>query len=722
MKTNMQTFCQEFSKELEPFGEELRKTLSELPPREDVRQIDSTVLGLREVQQRLSTLREKVSNQRTFLLIFGPLKSGKSTLMNALSGAYVSEVSSLPAYPALVYVKNGERQRFEATDYEGGKREFPDNVALTEAVQTDHAQLADAIVAAEKSGEDFDPQRHHPGAIRRMDIEIPAAHLAESGSVLVDTPGLYSHMRFGYDQMTRDFRDTAACAIFVVKTDNLFFEKVFEEFEDLLSCFSRIFLVANIDSSKKDLRPDGTLEPSLESSDPQQIIDSFRSLSMSATLRGAIEDGRLQIYPIDLQKAASRTLREIAADTESEAVPETELETEPGAELYAESEAGAENPAVTGQRGDGFDEFVTDLTGYLNSSDYLHDFMYDTLRLAQDLTAEVGDLVSGDAVAELNRGIQHAQQELERERARLSALEKLEQQDWDEAFTKLRAARDRLLEELTEQGGELSDEVFREQIAAWMETDESWNDLLKQRLNPQLERESERRSQRVLEDLRTQLEGRHAGAEFSQTQLAIFQDAALPVEEALTACRQYFGTEIQAGTPHLVVDNESIPVARTLGDYLLLRSRGRVRQEIFGDDGNRPVPAAVKQKRLSNESLEKVQAAVRATVDQDMPERQRRYADELVDAHVRQCTEALKQAISRRKNRLQEWIGPTESALQRFQQAKQVLERIESSSARFNGELTQLQSQFDLTPESVTEDGVALHGEVGSDEEVLQDN
>jgi ribosome biogenesis GTPase A len=39
------------------------------------------------------------------VLIFGPLKSGKSTLMNAIAAAYVSEVSSLPAYPCLVCVR-----------------------------------------------------------------------------------------------------------------------------------------------------------------------------------------------------------------------------------------------------------------------------------------------------------------------------------------------------------------------------------------------------------------------------------------------------------------------------------------------------------------------------------------------------------------------------------------------------------------------------------------
>src|SRR5690606_4486904 len=152
--------------------------------------------------------------------------------MNAIAGAYVSEVSSLPAYPALVYVKHGEERSFEATTYEGKKRSFTDNVEMTDAVQEDHTRLASAILDVERRGEQFDPRRHYPEAIRRMDVEIPAPDLAESGTVLVDTPGLYSRMKFGYDQMTRDFRDTAACAIFVVKTDNLFFEKVFEEFEE----------------------------------------------------------------------------------------------------------------------------------------------------------------------------------------------------------------------------------------------------------------------------------------------------------------------------------------------------------------------------------------------------------------------------------------------------------------------------------------------------------
>ena len=674
MKTNMQDFCQEFSKELEPFGEDLRRALSELPARADLKQIDTSVLGLQEVQQRLSTLREKVSDQSTFLLIFGPLKSGKSTLMNALSGTYVSEVSSLPAYPALVYVKNGEQRRYVATDYVGGSHEYPDTFALAEAVKADHSRLADAIVAAENMGETFDPQQHHPQAIRRMDIEVPAANLAESGSVLVDTPGLYSRMKFGYDQMTRDFRDTAACAIFVVKTDNLFFEKVFEEFEELLSCFSRIFLVANIDSSKQDLRPDGTLQPSLESSDPQQIIDSFRSLSMSATLRGAIEDGRLKIYPIDLQSAASRTL---SGDNETPAMMEDD------------------DIATTAHRDDGFDEFVADLTGYLNSSDYLHDFKYDSLRLARDLTEEASELVSGDAAEKLSRAKQQAQEELERERARLAALQTLEQQNWDEAFNTLLATKERLIGELAEHNAEHLEESCKEQITAWMQSNESWNELL-DRLNPALKQESNRQSELLIEHLRKQLAGGYAGAEFSPLQLEAFHDAGLQLTAALSGCLQDLGSTTHASTPQLSIKTDEIPVHRTLGDYLLLRSRDGVWQKIFGSDGNRKVEVAVKKLRLDGASLEKLRASASDTVGRQMPTMQQRYADELVDSHIKKCTEALNNGVSDLKAGLQESTAPMESTIQLCQQAQEVFERIESSCARFRNELGQLQTQFDL--------------------------
>ena len=209
------------------------------------------------------------------MLVFGPLKSGKSTLMNALAGAYVSEVTSLPAYPCLVFVAAGPRREYVVTRHDGERATWTDVREFARHVDAAHAELAAALRAAEEQGVAFEPQQHFPRAIRRIDVHVPDSELASTGAVLVDTPGLYTRMRFGYDRMTREFRDAAACAVYVVRTDTLFLEQAFAEFHRLLDLFSRVFLVINVDSRKRDVSPDGKLVPSLEQSHPERVVEAI---------------------------------------------------------------------------------------------------------------------------------------------------------------------------------------------------------------------------------------------------------------------------------------------------------------------------------------------------------------------------------------------------------------------------------------------------------------
>ena len=104
MRTLLRNFSEEFVtalrallQPLEEASDKLSWASEDLPARE-------ILPDLREVRHQLGVLVDKVADQHAFVLIFGPLKSGKSTLMNALAAAYVSEVSSLPAYPCMVYV------------------------------------------------------------------------------------------------------------------------------------------------------------------------------------------------------------------------------------------------------------------------------------------------------------------------------------------------------------------------------------------------------------------------------------------------------------------------------------------------------------------------------------------------------------------------------------------------------------------------------------------
>ena len=145
---------------------------------------------------------------------------------------------------------------------------------------------------------------------------------------------------------------------------------MFDEFEDLLDLFSRIFLVVNLDTTKTDLSPDGTLVPSLEQEDPLRSIDAFENLAMSAPLKAAADEGRLKIYPVDLLRAASHRLQ---------------------------SEEGEENgEPARGQAN--FDAFLGDLTEYLNSTDYLVAFLGDSLRRATRLIGALRAVAEHESV------------------------------------------------------------------------------------------------------------------------------------------------------------------------------------------------------------------------------------------------------------------------------------------------------------------------------------
>ena len=406
MRTLLSQFCNSFDEVLRPLLDPLNESAEALLKAGPDMPGKAVRADLLDLQHQFEALVRKVSEQQAYVLLFGPLKSGKSTLMNGIARSYVSEVSSLPAYPCMVFVSHGETRSFDVTRYSGRSERFTDPTALHLFINRAHTELADRIRSAEEGGEVFDPALHYPEAIRRVDVRLPAEELAESGAVLVDTPGLYARMRFGYSQMTRDFRDAASCAIFVVKSDNLFLEQVFEEFEELLDLFSRIFLVVNLDSAKRDLAPDGRLVPSLEQEDPLRIIDAFENLAMSAPLKRAADEGRLRIYPVDLLRAASARL------------------------------AGDDAPeAIQGQID--FEAFQRDLSDYLNSTEYLVAFLGDSLRRAQTLLDEAGRLLGHPEVSKLENMVEDLEARRQDVNRRRQAIERLDSTDWAVVFGEL---------------------------------------------------------------------------------------------------------------------------------------------------------------------------------------------------------------------------------------------------------------------------------------------
>src|SRR5690606_11608418 len=141
MKTVLQEFSASFDTSITPLLEPLQTAATALA--EAPEQLPGRKLApkLRELHHQIDSLVRKVAAQQAYVLIFGPLKSGKSTFMNALSSSYVSEVTSLPAYPCMVYVRYSDEPGFEVSQYDGRTMKLKQREALDEILATGHQEL-----------------------------------------------------------------------------------------------------------------------------------------------------------------------------------------------------------------------------------------------------------------------------------------------------------------------------------------------------------------------------------------------------------------------------------------------------------------------------------------------------------------------------------------------------------------------------------------------------
>ena len=615
-ESTLTDFVQEFAPVLGPLLPPLRDCAQALADAND-HEINCSVLPtVRDVAHHSGVLLEKVKEQQTFVLVFGPLKSGKSTLMNALAATYVSEVTALPAYPCMVFVSHAATSSFEVTRYDGTTEVLRDSTALKNLVDEAHVELARELAAAEDRGVTFDPAVHFPEALRRIDVHLPAEELRASGAVLVDTPGLYTRMKFGYDAMTREFRHAAACAVFVVKTDNLFLEQVFAEFEDLLDMFTRIFLVVNVDPGKQDLGPDGELMPSAEAKDASSIVDAFHTFSMTARMRGADEEGRLRIHTVDLLRSARRRLR-----------------NEP------------EDPADPA----GFSALRTDLHDFLSSSEYIVAFMRDSLRQSEMLLERLDGALANRALFEIARRLEEDRVSLEEARARYAALDRAVAFDWDgaldgfdarvkqEAKAGFAATRDR------------STKALEQSLDEWFASEESLKDLVTARTGGGLAGHARATEEVVRRAVARTAERPRKGLELSTALLTDLQQVAVDVDILSLELSAERLPGPASAAPRLDID--TIPVRRKFWDWILLRSARSIRRRLFGspDQPSLAIPPDIKEARLGDAGYESLRTIVGQRADAAFPRHEAGTLENLLKNHRNSFRHAIDAALEARR-------------------------------------------------------------------------
>lgn len=597
------TISNKLAEVIEPFVEPLERARESISMAAENRGLQDVLPRLWDAASGLRSLHERLEKQQPFLLILGPLKSGKSTLMNAVTGTYVSEVTALPAYPCLVHVAYGERVEFLITRYGGETESFADAELLRERIEIAHRDLVARMRDVESRGIEFDPRAHAPDAILRVDVRVPAEGLRKrggmagtpepvaeddtgdaAGPVLIDTPGLYSRMRFAYDRLARDARNTAACAVFVVKTDNLFLESVFDEFDEILELFSRIFLIVNIDSSKRDVSPDGSLVPSLEQRDPQKIIEAFRNLAMSRTLREAALDDRLRIYPIDLLAAASFR-------------------------LGGRSDVGGWDGGARASEDDhmlsGFDLFRQDLEQYLGSDEYLDTFLVDNVRYAQRMLDDVARIGRHDSLRGLVGELVELQDGIAEERELSEAFGRLERTDWPRVLSSLAEPVNRGLERRRDEIARRAGDRALDLVRGWFEGGASLTSLFHEGVVAVIEESQQEIAATLLEIIRSVFASGGTGFAMATDIEEDLQQVGIRLTSIGRSC--FDGADPLLGvcrwTPPIPYDD--IPVRSWVG--------GRAkRQRLFGppEAPDRAIMASEKSRRLGNPAREVLLSAI----------------------------------------------------------------------------------------------------------------
>ncbi|NOT31416.1 MAG: hypothetical protein HOP15_13295, partial [Planctomycetes bacterium] len=145
-QSELALFAQEFRRVLAPLLVELGRAHECLRSGAGPKDVSLDVAELRDALASLSgelaELVARVERERATVLVFGPPKSGKSTLLDALAGTRVGEASILPGYPCVLRASHAREESAELQRFDGALESASDPAGLRLVLQRAHSELA----------------------------------------------------------------------------------------------------------------------------------------------------------------------------------------------------------------------------------------------------------------------------------------------------------------------------------------------------------------------------------------------------------------------------------------------------------------------------------------------------------------------------------------------------------------------------------------------------
>ena len=273
-----------------------------------------------QLHEEFSSLFLRMRRPEVRVMVSGPLKAGKSTLLNVLAGnPHISQISQLPAYPCFVEVHDLERNS------DGTPREEPGSLFYRRGGELDRElsqqegiafldELLDQFIEAGGQGRIEYERVVQKTALPRQE--------GEAGLVLIDSPGLFFSHRVDQilfpsvpetasealeeSKSARDLYLESDVVLFVIRPEQLFFQSV----ADYLRAFvqqtkMRIFILVNASTHSKTQIGDQIVDFN-QVEEQSEIRRYFLRHIADQGLQDEIEkEGRISLHFADLLDAAT---------------------------------------------------------------------------------------------------------------------------------------------------------------------------------------------------------------------------------------------------------------------------------------------------------------------------------------------------------------------------------------------------------------------------------
>jgi hypothetical protein len=137
----------------------------------------------------------------------------------------------------------------------------------------------------------------------------------------------------------------------------------------------------------------------------------------------------------------------------------------------------------------------------------------------------------------------------------------------------------------------------------------------------------------------------HAGLQLPQEMVADLQTSGFSPRECGKGAFAAARSDEDLPAYRMAVQTDTLPVRKTFVDWLLFRRRAKVREHLFGADGNLEIAPVEKQKRLHSDSRAELEKQCEAAIRERFPARPVAFAEKLSEMYVSGATENIRAGL-----------------------------------------------------------------------------